>query len=76
MAELGSRGSVAVSIMGKIKTWVQMAAVAILLLAKPEQELLTNAGFVAIYAAAIMTLWSMVQYLVLAWPQLSAEAEK
>jgi len=38
--------------------------------------LLTNVGFVAIYAAAIMTLWSMVQYLVLAWPQLSAEAEK
>jgi CDP-diacylglycerol--glycerol-3-phosphate 3-phosphatidyltransferase len=62
--------------MGKIKTWVQMAAVAILLLAKPEQELLTTVGFVAIYAAAIMTLWSMVQYLVLAWPQLSAEAEK
>ena len=76
MSELGSRGSVAVSMMGKIKTWVQMAAVAILLLAKPEQELLTTVGFVAIYAAAIMTLWSMVQYLVLAWPQLSAEAEK
>jgi len=76
MSELGSRGSVAVSMMGKIKTWVQMIAVALLLLAKPEQELLTQVGFVAIYAAAIMTLWSMVQYLMLAWPQLSADAEK
>jgi CDP-diacylglycerol--glycerol-3-phosphate 3-phosphatidyltransferase len=47
-----------------------------LLLAKPEQELLTLLGFVAIYIAAIMTLWSMVQYIILAWPQLSAEADK
>ncbi|MDA8782892.1 CDP-diacylglycerol--glycerol-3-phosphate 3-phosphatidyltransferase [Porticoccaceae bacterium] len=76
MSELGDRGSVAVSMMGKIKTWVQMVAVAILLLAKPEQELLTLLGFVAIYIAAIMTLWSMVQYIILAWPQLSAEADK
>ena len=76
MSELGDRGSVAVSMMGKIKTWVQMVAVAILLLAKPEQELLTLMGFVAIYIAAIMTLWSMVQYIILAWPQLSADADK
>jgi CDP-diacylglycerol--glycerol-3-phosphate 3-phosphatidyltransferase len=53
-----------------------MVAVAILLLATPEQEMLTMIGFVAIYMAAIMTLWSMVQYIVLAWPQLSAEADK
>ncbi|MBT5388991.1 MAG: CDP-diacylglycerol--glycerol-3-phosphate 3-phosphatidyltransferase [Porticoccaceae bacterium] len=76
MSELGDRGSVAVSLMGKIKTWVQMVAVAILLLAKPEQEMLTLLGFVAIYAAAFMTLWTMIQYLILAWPQLSADADK
>jgi CDP-diacylglycerol--glycerol-3-phosphate 3-phosphatidyltransferase len=62
--------------MGKVKTWVQMIAVAILLLAKPEQELMTMIGFVAIYAAALLTLWSMVVYLMQAWPQLSAEADK
>jgi CDP-diacylglycerol--glycerol-3-phosphate 3-phosphatidyltransferase len=62
--------------LGKIKTWVQMIAVAILLLAKPDQELLTLIGFVAIYVAALLTLWSMVTYLVQAWPQLSAEADK
>ena len=53
-----------------------MIAVAILLLAKPEQELMTMIGFVAIYAAALLTLWSMVVYLMQAWPQLSAEADK
>jgi CDP-diacylglycerol--glycerol-3-phosphate 3-phosphatidyltransferase len=46
------------------------------LLAKPDQELLTLIGFVAIYVAALLTLWSMVTYLVQAWPQLSAEADK
>ena len=76
MSELGARGSVAVSMMGKIKTWVQMIAVAILLMAKPDQELLTLVGFVAIYVAALLTLWSMVVYLIQAWPQLSAEADK
>ena len=76
MSELGSGSTVAVSMLGKIKTWVQMTAVAILLLAKPEQELLTTIGFVAIYTAAIMTLWSMIQYLVIAWPQLSGQADK
>jgi CDP-diacylglycerol--glycerol-3-phosphate 3-phosphatidyltransferase len=76
MSELGSGSTVAVSMLGKIKTWVQMTAVALLLLAKPEQELLTTIGFVAIYAAAIMTLWSMIQYLVIAWPQLSGQADK
>ena len=76
MSELGDRGSVAVSMMGKVKTWVQMIAVAILLLAKPDQELLTLVGFVAIYVAALLTLWSMVVYLIQAWPQLSAEADK
>ena len=76
MSELGSGSTVAVSMLGKIKTWVQMTAVALLLLAKPEQELLTTIGFVAIYAAAIMTLWSMIQYLVIAWPQLSGQVDK
>ena len=76
MSELGDRDSVAVSMMGKVKTWVQMIAVAILLLAQPEQELLTLVGFVAIYVAALLTLWSMVVYLIQAWPQLSAEADK
>ena len=76
MANLGVGDNVAVSMLGKIKTWVQMVAVALLLLAKPEQEWLMQIGFVAIYMAALMTIWSMIQYLRLAWPHLSANADK
>lgn len=76
MANLGVGDNVAVSMLGKIKTWVQMVAVALLLLAKPEQEWLMQIGFVAIYMAALMTIWSMIQYLRLAWPHLSADADK
>ena len=76
MANLGVGDNVAVSVLGKIKTWIQMVAVALLLLAKPEQQWLMGIGFVAIYAAALMTIWSMIQYLRLAWPHLSANADK
>jgi CDP-diacylglycerol--glycerol-3-phosphate 3-phosphatidyltransferase len=71
MAEMGYSGTVAVAMIGKVKTWVQMVAIAVLLAAKPENELLTNLGFIAIYIAAALTLWSMVHYLRAAWPQLS-----
>jgi CDP-diacylglycerol--glycerol-3-phosphate 3-phosphatidyltransferase len=76
MANLGVGDNVAVSMLGKIKTWIQMMAVALLLLAKPEQEWLMQIGFVAIYVAALMTIWSMIQYLRLAWPHLSADVDK
>jgi CDP-diacylglycerol--glycerol-3-phosphate 3-phosphatidyltransferase len=76
MAELGSGKSVAVSMMGKVKTWVQMVAIALLLLAKPDQQWLVIIGFIAIYAAAALTLWSMLYYLQQAWPQLSGQDDK
>lgn len=76
MANLGVGDNVAVSMLGKIKTWIQMVAVALLLLAKPEQEWLMQIGFVAIYVAALMTIWSMIQYLRLAWPHLNADVDK
>ena len=76
MSELGSGQSIAVSTLGKVKTWFQMVAIAILLLAKPEQEALTMIGFIVIYAAAALTLWSMIYYLIKAWPQLSTSGDK
>ena len=76
MSELGSGQSIAVSTLGKVKTWFQMVAIAILLLAKPEQEALMMIGFIAIYAAAALTLWSMIYYLIKAWPQLSTSGDK
>ena len=61
MAEIGKRSSVAVSWIGKVKTMAQMMAL-IGLLWRPNQwvEVL---GFVLLYIAAILTFWSMFQYL-------------
>lgn len=61
MAEIGKRNSVAVSIIGKIKTVAQMTALTWLLW-RP-CPFVINAGLIALYIAAILTLWSMCQYL-------------
>ena len=72
MAELGKRTSVAVSAIGKIKTAMQMIAIIVLLYDNPaEPTFLTPLGYVSLYAAAVLTLWSMVLYLKAAWPTLS-----
>ncbi|OEY67425.1 CDP-diacylglycerol--glycerol-3-phosphate 3-phosphatidyltransferase [Marinobacter sp. X15-166B] len=69
MAEMGSRASVAVSYIGKIKTTAQMVAI-ITLLAFPPGLLWSTAGLVLLYIAAGLTLWSMMLYLKAAWPDL------
>ncbi|HHJ39847.1 MAG: CDP-diacylglycerol--glycerol-3-phosphate 3-phosphatidyltransferase [Methylothermaceae bacteria B42] len=69
MAEIGERKKVKVSWLGKVKTTLQMVAITVLLFAVDWQsEWLRPVGYVLIYAAAIMTLWSMVNYLRAAWP--------
>jgi CDP-diacylglycerol--glycerol-3-phosphate 3-phosphatidyltransferase len=74
MAELGERAQVAVSVIGKIKTTAQMIALLFLLYQKPIGELDTVIlGLVALYVAAILTLWSMVIYIRAAWPILTRE---
>jgi CDP-diacylglycerol--glycerol-3-phosphate 3-phosphatidyltransferase len=72
MAEYSDRRSVAVSFVGKIKTAFQMTAIIILLALGPEQTTLVIAGYVMLYIAAALTLWSMYLYLRLAWPDLSS----
>ncbi len=73
MAEMNSSVAVAVSVVGKIKTTLQMIAIAVLL-ANPPQPATTwvIAGYVLLYVAALMTLWSMTLYLKAAWPTLRA----
>lgn len=74
MAELGERAQVAVSVIGKIKTTAQMLALLFLLYQKPIGVLDTlTLGLVALYVAAVLTLWSMVIYLRAAWPVLTRE---
>lgn len=71
MAELGKRASIAVSMIGKIKTTMQMTAIIVLLFDNPEQpSFLTPIGYTALYIAATLTLWSMILYIKAAWPDL------
>lgn len=72
MAEVGQRGKVAVSWMGKLKTIFQMTGLSLMLFRSdvwfvPAFEL----GVYCLVAAAALTLWSMVSYLRAAWPELA-----
>ncbi|MEX2475225.1 CDP-diacylglycerol--glycerol-3-phosphate 3-phosphatidyltransferase [Marinobacter sp.] len=69
MAEIGSRASVAVSYIGKIKTTAQMVSI-IMLLAFPPGVLWAWVGTALLYLAAGLTFWSMILYLKAAWPDL------
>lgn len=71
MAEVGSRASVTVSYIGKIKTTVQMAALLLLVIFDPSKSWWGVIGFILLYLAAILTIWSMVIYLSIAWPELT-----
>ena len=71
MAEMGARGKVAVSGIGKLKTIFQMTGLSMMLFRSdvwfiPAFEL----GVYCLVAAAALTLWSMVIYLKAAWPDL------
>ena len=70
MAERGLREEVAVSMLGKVKTWVQMAAIIFLLLAGKEFGGFAIIGYIGLYASAGIALWSMVVYLRQAWPEM------
>lgn len=72
MAEIGKRANVAVSHIGKIKTALQMLAI-LLLLASHHGTVLSYAGIATLYAAAILTLWSMWVYLRAAWPEMNKD---
>ena len=69
MAELGQRTSLAVSYIGKVKTTFQMVAIIGLLAIDParDESWMLALCYVMLYAAAVLTLWSMVVYLKTAW---------
>ncbi len=73
MAKYSERRSVAVSVVGKVKTAFQMVAIIVLLANGPDLgSYFVKAGYILLYAAAALTLWSMYLYLKLAWPDLSS----
>lgn len=72
MAELGQSAEVAVSYIGKVKTFLQMSSIT-MVMGFAEDHWMGILGMVGLYVAAILTVWSMVQYLRAAWPQLMAK---
>ena len=71
MAQLGRRGVVSVSRLGKWKTAAQMTALLLLLYRDPLWGLpVIEIGQVLLLLAAGLTLWSMIRYLNAAWPVL------
>ena len=71
MAELGQRASMAVSYVGKVKTTMQMVAITLLLAFHQSQTWYGLLGAGLLYVAAILTIWSMMEYLKIAWPELT-----
>lgn len=77
MAQLGASKSVAVSMLGKVKTTFQMLAILLLLYQEPVFGMpVLWLGNLLIYFAALLTLWSMAYYLTLAMPQIAQKQRK
>ena len=76
MAQLGKSRSVAVAFVGKVKTGAQITAIIALLLYQPVIPGINTVwlGTVALWVAAILTLWSMLHYLRRAAPHLTPAA--
>jgi len=77
MAKIGASKSVAVSMLGKIKTFAQMAAIPLLLYYFPLAGVDSRqVGTLLIWVAALLTLWSMIYYLRMAWPEIAKRSSQ
>ena len=75
MAQIGASRSVAVHMLGKLKTVVQMTAIPFLLFHGTLFGIIDTQfwGTLLIYASAVLTIWSMVYYLQKALPEIRAK---
>ena len=75
MAQIGAARSVAVHMLGKLKTVAQMIAIPFLLFDGTLFGFLDTRlwGAVLIYVSAVLTIWSMVYYLQKALPEIRAK---
>ena len=78
MAQIGASKSVAVHMLGKLKTTVQMVAIPFLLYDGKVFGVIDTGvwGTWLIWIAAILTVWSMVYYLQKALPEIRARVVK
>jgi CDP-diacylglycerol--glycerol-3-phosphate 3-phosphatidyltransferase len=76
MASIGASRSVAVHMLGKLKTATQMVAIPFLLYDGVILRFIDTRlwGTGLIYIAAILTIWSMVYYLQKALPEIRAKS--
>ena len=76
MAQIGAARSVAVHMLGKLKTTTQMVAIPFLLYNGRLFDLIDTRwwGTVLILMATVLTIWSMVYYLQKALPEIRAKA--
>ncbi len=77
MAKMGASGSVAVHMLGKVKTVAQMVAIPFLLFDGQLLGIIDTAlwGRGLIWIAAVLTIWSMVYYLQKALPEIRARVK-
>ncbi len=77
MAKIGASKSVAVHMLGKLKTTVQMVAIPFLLYDGRVLGVIDTRwwGNVLIWVAAVLTVWSMVYYLQKALPEIRARVK-
>jgi len=71
MSEIGAKNNLAVSIIGKVKTTAQMAALLLLIYAEPIMGASSIVwGLIFLALSVVLTLWSMIDYIIAAWPKL------
>jgi len=77
MAQIGAGKSVAVHMIGKLKTMAQMVAIPFLLFDGMLFGLINTraVGYILIGLAAILTIWSMVYYMQKALPEIRAKVD-
>jgi cardiolipin synthase (CMP-forming) len=77
MAQIGASKSVAVHMVGKLKTTVQMVAIPFLLFDGSLFGVIDTRqwGAVLIVIAAVLTIWSMVYYMQKALPEIRARVK-
>ena len=69
MAEIGQRATVRVATVGKVKTAMQIVAIVVLLYQHDLEGLrLFHVGETLLVVAAVLTIWSGLQYVFAAWP--------
>ena len=77
MAELGKRTSLAVTLLSKIKTALQMIALVLLIgFARGFPIEILWSGIIFLWISALLTIWTKIFYLKIAWPDLTVLHEE